>query len=251
MEIDVLILAGGRNRGKLKKYSATDYEALIRMNNIPMVEYVILAVKKAAKTGKIAVVGPKEKLESSINEKVDLIVETTNSMVDNIEKGVDELAPEKYVLIATSDIPLISADMVDAFISFCQNKQADIYYPIISKEKTREKFPDSEKTYVRLRDGSYTGGNIVIIKPEVLGGILEILKKVMLCRKKPWKLSRLLGLRFLLKLLVGKLSLTEIEDRVTEIIGHNSISVKMDYPEIGFDVDKPGDLGIMNEYIKE
>lgn len=249
MKIDVLVLAGGRNQGELKEYAATDYEALIKINNIPMIDYVISAVKKATNIDEIAVIGPKKELENTINKKVDLIIETTNSMVDNIEKGINKLTPQNYVLIVTSDIPLVTADMYDNFIGACQKKQADIYYPIICKENNG-KFPETEKTYVRLVEGSFTGGNIVIIRPEVLKGILEILKKVMLCRKKPWKLSRLLGLKFLLKLLVGKLSLSEIENRVSEIVGHKSVSIKMDYPEMGFDIDNPGDLEIMSEYIK-
>ncbi len=250
MKVDTLILAGGRNEGKLKEYSPENHEALIKINNIPMIEYVISAVKAAQNTARVAVVGPKNDLEKSIDKNnIDKIIKSSNSIIDNIDKGIDELKPENYVFIVTSDIPLITSEIIDEFICYCRQKKADIYYPVISKQKNLEKFPDSGRTYVRLNEGTFTGGNIVVVKPHVLKESLEVLRKVMAWRKKPWKLGTILGFKFIIKLFFGKLSLQEIENRVSEIIGYKSLSLIIEYPEIGFDIDKPSDLRIMNKYI--
>ena len=247
MKIDVLILAGARNEGPLKEYSQESHEALIKIGNEPMVEYVINAVKAACHTEKIAIVGPKKEITNSINQNVDLIVDSSDSLMDNIQKGVKELNPQHYVLVITSDIPLITENVIDEFINSCEDKDADIYYPIISKQKNTAKFPNVKRTYVRLAEGTFTGGNMAVIKPEILNDALDWFEKVIIWRKKPWKLSQLLGIKFIFKFILGNLSLQEIEDRITEVIGYKGMGLIVDHPEVGFDIDKPSDLELMRK----
>lgn len=248
MTVDVLILAGARNEGPLKKVSSTEHEALIEIADIPMVEYVIKAVNRAKHTGRVGVVGPKQEIESSVKERVDLIIESGDSLLDNIKRGVEILKPGKYLLLVTSDIPLITEDVIDEFISTClEDNEADIYYPIIPKEKNLAKFPSAKRTYVHLAEGTFTGGNMVVINPEIIQGALELFEKVIIWRKKPWKLSQLLGVKFIFKFVIGNLSISEIEKRVAKITGYKGRGMITQHPEIGFDVDKPSDLKLMRD----
>lgn len=66
-------------------------------------------------------------------------------------------------------------------------------------------------------------------------------------RKNPLKLSRLLGFKFILKLLFNRLSMAEIEERVRLILGFRGVAVVSPYPEVGIDVDKPQDLALVEE----
>ncbi|MFW5998858.1 MAG: nucleotidyltransferase family protein [Halanaerobiaceae bacterium] len=250
MKIDVLILAGAKNEGPLKKYTSESHEALIKIREVPMVEYILNAVKSASYTDKIAIVGPKKELNRAINQKIDLIVDSVDSMMGNIKKGIKKLNPRNYVLIICSDIPLITEKIIDEFIDSCEKEEADIYYPIISKQNTLDKFPDIDRTYVRLAEGTFTGGNMAVIRPEIIKDALTWFEKVIVWRKKPWKLSRILGIKFIFKFIFGNLSIKEIEKRVTEVIGYKGLGLIIDYPEVGYDVDKPTDLELMErEYI--
>lgn len=248
MVLDVIILAGARNEGPLKDMSSTDHEALIKIADIPMVEYVIKAVKQAQNTGKIIVVGPRDELEKSIQEKVDLFIEAGRSLQDNILRGMDILENSEYILLMTSDIPLITADVIDEYIATClEDSQADLYYPIIPKENNLEKFPSVKRTYFHLAEGVFTGGNMVILKPGVFNGTNELLEKAIAWRKKPWKLSKMLGMKFILKFVIGHLSIDDIENKVAKITGYRGHFMITNHPEIGFDVDKPSDLEIMRD----
>ncbi len=248
MAIDVLILAGARNNGPLKSVSSTEHEALIEIKDMPMVEYVIRAVNQASRTGKVVVVGPRQELESSIREQVNLIVDSGETLIENIQKGMEVTGSGNYVLLITSDIPLITKDVIDEFIITCLNdSQADIYYPIIPKENNTAKFPTVKRTYVHLAEGTFTGGNMVLIKPAFLKDTLGLLEKVILCRKKPWKLSQILGVKFIFKFVVGSLSISEIEKRVAKITGYKGKGMITEHAEIGFDVDKPSDLQLMRD----
>ena len=247
MKVDVLILAGAQNKGALKEYSSQRHEALIEINNKPMVEYVIRAVNNSQSTDRVALVGPAKELTDSLNEDVDILVESAESMIDNIRAGVEKLASNKYILVVTSDIPLISREVVDKYIDLCQEREADIYFPIISRDICEDKFPEVERTYVKLAEGTYTGGNIILMKSDVFMDILGILSKVIQGRKKPWKLSKLLGFKFIIKYFLGRLHLKEIEDRISDIIGYQGKGLIVDYPEVGFDIDKPSDLRLMRQ----
>jgi GTP:adenosylcobinamide-phosphate guanylyltransferase len=247
MKVDVLLLAGARTKGSLRELSAVEHEALIKIADMPMVEYVIRAVKDASLTGRVIIVGPRNDLECSVNERVDLIIDSGDDLVQNIERGIKALDPQNYILLITSDIPLISSEIIDEFILSCQDSEADIYYPIISKKNSISKYPGAKRTYVHLAEGVFTGGNLVLIRPYVLQDGLDFLQKVILWRKKPWKLSQLLGLKFVFKFLMGNLSINEIEERLYKIIGYKGRGMISEHPEIGFDVDKPSDLQLMRE----
>lgn len=248
MKIDVLVLAGARNNGPLKEVAQTEHEALIRIGNIPMVEYVIRAVNKASSTGRVVVVGPRQELKDTLSEKVDYILDSGDSMMENILSGVKILQPAEYVLIITSDIPLITSEVIDDFLNTClQDNQADIYYPIIPKENNKAKFPKVKRTYVHLAEGTFTGGNMVIMNPKIIHGAMELMEKAIIWRKKPWKLSHLLGMKFILKFVIGNLSIDEIEKRVAKITGYRGRGMITQHPEIGFDVDKPSDLELMRK----
>ena len=116
MKLNVVVLAGAPNKGPLREVSDIEHEALIKIAELPMVEYVIKAVNQAKHTDKIAVIGPKGEMERIIQEKVDLYVESANSMKENIFRGLELFKDSEYVLIMTSDIPLVTAEVIDEYI---------------------------------------------------------------------------------------------------------------------------------------
>lgn len=247
MKLDVVILAGAPNNGPLKRVSDTEHEALIKIAHLPMVEYVLKAVNQAQYTGRVVVVGPQKELEESIQEKADFFVEGSYSIKDNILRGLAALEDgSDYILLMSSDIPLITAEVIDKYIQAClQDGKADLYYPIIPKESNLEKFPEAKRTYFQLAEGVFTGGNMVIVKPEIFTGTEALLEKVFAWRKKPWKLSRLLGVKFIMRFVAGNLSIVEIEEKVAKITGYRGHFMVTEDAEIGFDVDKPSDLEII------
>ncbi|HLV08678.1 MAG TPA: NTP transferase domain-containing protein [Halanaerobiales bacterium] len=248
MSVAVIILAGARNKGPLKKVSPTEHEALIEIGELPMVEYVIRAANKAKLTGKVVVVGPVKELEEKLQEKTDYILNSGRSIRDNLNKGMEALGKQDYVLLMSSDIPLVTADIIDDFISTClKDNEADVYYPIIPREENKAKYPSVKRTYFRLLEGVFTGGNMVLINPSILQGAADTLDKAFSLRKKPWKLSQLLGMKFILKFVIRHLSISEIEERVRKITGYRGHFMITQYPEIGFDVDKPSDLMLIRD----
>lgn len=251
MKVDVIILAGAENKGPLQECSSISYEALIEINGLPMVEYVIQAVQGAETVERIAVVGPVDMLQSRLSDQVDFLVQSKDSIIANIQEGIHALGAQRNILILTSDIPLINSLVIDQFIQLCEQRKADCYYPIVSKEANLSRFPGTKRTYARLKEGIYTGGNIFVLNPQVINGAAQFINKLVTYRKKPIKLSQLFGIKFIVKFVLGRLKIRELEERVEKLTGFSAAALVLDYPEIGFDVDKPSDLMFMEDYIQK
>lgn len=245
MNVEAVVLAGADNHGKLGSVSSANYEALIPLCGRPMVHYVVDALKDAKSVGRIVVVGPVDALRASGEMSGVDLVQSGDSMVNNIRIGIDFLKPAGPVLIVTSDIPLIKAEAIDDFVSRCERTAAEIYYPIVSRETNEAEFPGVKRTYVRLKDGVFTGGNLALLEPEIIAACEDMISRAVAMRKKPWQLSRLLGFKFIFKLLFNRLTLAEIEERVHRVLGFRGVGVVSPYPEVGIDVDKPEDLQLV------
>ncbi|MFA5384109.1 MAG: nucleotidyltransferase family protein [Eubacteriales bacterium] len=248
MIIDAIILAGSLNNGQLKDSSSVLYEALIPIGARIMVEYVIDALLKSSKIGKIVVVGPEIELDESIKERIRFVF-PGESLLDNAQRGFDCLPAGRRVLVATSDIPLITAEVVDDFINQCQDESADLFYPIVSRDVIQNSFANAERTYVRLQENVFTGGNLILLNPEILPRCLAKGNELVKARKNPLKLSRLIGLSFLIKFVLHKLSLAEAEIKVSKLLGIKGVAVVSPHPAIGLDVDKPSDLSLVTEVL--
>ena len=250
MKFDALVVAGAKNTGALKDYSNKKYESLIEIAAKPMVQHVIEAVENVNEINDIVIVGP-EKINQKTNSKY-RIIKPEDVLINNIKKGIDALNHDHHILIITSDIPLITTKIIEDFINKCKlEKRHDLFYPVISKEINLEKYPEVERTYVHLKEGIFTGGNMVLVSPEIIQGPLDWYDKILNLRKKPFKMSQMLGFKFIVKFIFRQLSIKEVEKRISNIIGHKCKALIVEYPEIGFDVDKPSDLKMMKEkYLK-
>lgn len=247
MKVESVVLAGATNRGKLSEVSDAAHEAVIRVAGRPMVHYVLDALKASDSVERIILVGPREALDGYPSPDGIELVPAGESMVENLRLGLERVQNQEPALIVTSDIPLLRAEAVDDFVNRCEQVSADIYYSVVAKEVNEAKYPGVTRTYVRLKDGTFTGGNIALVKPEVVEACAPMIAQAVAMRKNPLKLSRLLGLKFIVKLLFNRLSLKEIEERVRLILGFRGVAVLSPYPEVGIDVDKPQDLTLVEE----
>lgn len=245
-QINAIVLAGDNKKGFVQQ--GVDNKALLPINGKPMVEYVVDALRGSPFIGRISVTGPVSVLKEHLADKADYYMEGRESLFENIKLGMEPFINDNAVLIVTSDIPLITSEMVSDFIQRCIRQGGDFCYPIVEKQLNEERFPGVERTYVRLKEGTYTGGNIMYLNPAIVDRCEEFARKLIEFRKQPWKTSRLLGFRFLVGLLLGVIPISKVEKRFCELLGIQASAIIMPYPEIGNDVDKPSDVEMVNRY---
>lgn len=240
--MDAIILAGALNNGPLRGCSPSPYEAGIEVAGRPMVELVIDALAAVKSIQRIAMAIPDGILSPEAKAKVWRTVPPGKTMIDSLSRAFEALQPEEPVLVVTSDIPLITPAAVEDFLRRCEARPADIHYSFVSREVNEAKYPGVRRTYVRLKDGTFTGGNIVRFHPKVFREHSRRIAQAIALRKKPLKLCKMLGFRFVLKFLAGRLTVGEIEWRVENILQLKAAGIISPYPEVGIDVDKPSDL---------
>jgi GTP:adenosylcobinamide-phosphate guanylyltransferase len=247
---NALILAGTKKKGSLEIAENVDNKALIMIDDKPMIAYIVDALNNSENIDKIIVVGPKNELYPYIGKKVEEILNPGNSILENMERGLNFFNSDDNLLLLTSDIPLITPEAIDEFLNICTKRKLCIGYPIITKDNIIKKYPETERTYVKMKEGILCGGNIVFFKPEVFFQNKELIQGLFNNRKNNLKNAKILGLKCILKFLFKTLTIEDAEKRVTDIIGYNSGAVMVSYPEIMIDLDKLSDLKLIRNCLE-
>lgn len=246
--LDAIILAGSLNSGPLRECSDERNEAMIKIAHKPMVRYVAEALFKSKYINKIVIVGSEE-IKSVFPEKNVMVIAPDESAVQNLAKSLRYVDSSHNVLVATCDIPLLTPKAVDEFITMTLVDGVDLFYPVVPMHEIRKVFPDIKRTSVKLTEGIFTGGNLFVINPKTVSGCARKVEQFVSFRKSPFKLCRLLGMKFVVKFLLNKLSIAEIEAKVSDLLGIKGRAVITCYPEIGVDIDKPSDYSIVSAFL--
>jgi len=240
--VNAMILAGAPNNGPLQDCSPAANEALIEINGRPMLDYIVDALNASGRIGRLVIVGPPADFAGRYPAAT--VVESGDSILDNIRRGVEALSTREKILVLTSDIPFLTPEALNDFLARCGEREAEFYYPIVTREVSDARFPGVKRTYVALKDGTFTGGNIFLLDPAIIPRSLAKAEQFIKMRKQPLQLARLLGLGFILKFVTRTLTVTEAEKRVEHLLMLRAAAVITPYAEIGVDVDKPSDLAL-------
>jgi len=249
--LDAVIMAGGdpeKDADLLAYAHNAPVKALIRHEGKTFLEYLVSALLGSGRIGRIVVVGLPSEYRLELGTNVTYLPDE-GGLIDNAEAGVAYLAsaglsPERIIL-ASSDVPLITPAIVNDFIDRCQLYDADCCYPIVHQEVMERAFPGSGRTFVPLVNGRFAGGDLGLLKPSILNVRRDVLHELIGQRKTFWKQIRAIGLDTLFLLLIRRLSIAHIERRCQALLGISGKAVISPHAEIAMDVDKPHHLQLV------
>ncbi len=248
--MDVMITAGGipRQDEPLYSYTQGGYKAMLDIAGKPMIQWVISAADASPLVDRIVLVGLLLAMDITCEKPV-AFVENQGEMIANIQAGAQEVlrlnpAAEKLVLLS-SDIPAITTQMVDWFIGAINETDHDLYYSIIQRDVMEARFPGSRRTYTRMKDGEFCGGDVVAMRPQTILRDSPLSVKLTAARKSSLKQASLLGFDTLFLLLLHQLSLKEAETIVSKRLGIRGRVIVFPHAEAGMDVDKPHQLEML------
>ncbi len=244
--MNAIILAGEK---KAEKKGALKSKALLKIKDKYMLEYVLDALHGVKNIEKIAVVGEEERLREAMGHKIDYIMEGTDSMVDNVINALKLFPQDKEILVLSCDIPMITSEALEFFLFKAKESGADLCYSIVDKKVNDERYPEVKRTYVKLKEGYFTGGNAFYFNPEIADRIKAFFEKALEYRKSPIKMAGILGFGFILRLAFGILTINAIRDKANKLLDINAEVIISPFPEIGNDVDKPSDIEFVNKYL--
>lgn len=246
-DVDALVLAGGRPDPGLAGQALP--KAFASLGGRTMVEWVLAALRAVPRIGRIALVGP-HPLPPAVAAQVDLPVPAQGGLLENAAAGLAALAAVGPVLVAAADIPLLTPRAVEAFLDAAAAIDADVWYPAVPRADVERAFPGAAKTFVRFRDGTFTGGSLILTRPEAFQRARPVIERAVHARKRPWELARLLGVATLAGLATGRLRIADAEHRAARVAGIRARAVVCRYPEIAIDVDRPETLALIRRALE-
>lgn len=239
MTVDAVVLAGGD--GAVIDPTIR-FKGLLPIVGRPMVSWVVDALKASSMVAEVAVVVPTAEDLGPWADDVDKIVVSDGAFLENVLAGVGAFRNDRSTLVATGDIPALTPQAVDDFVTRSLATGAEFTYPLIRKSDMLEQFPGSVRSFVKLVDGEVTGGNMMLINPFLVERNRDIGQRLFDTRKSALQMARVIGFRFVLKLAAGRLRVQEVEAKLAELLGGPSAAIYTPFASIGADVDKPVDV---------
>jgi CTP:molybdopterin cytidylyltransferase MocA len=237
--VDAVVLAGGPPDRALT--GAALPKAFAPVGALTMVEHVLTALRGTPQIRRIAVVGP-DPLPPAVAAAATLAVPAAGGLLDNLSAGLAALGEGAQrdavpVLVAAADTPLLTAVAVAAFLDAAQAANADAAYAIVPRADVARAAPGVRKTFVRLADGEFTGGSLVLLRPGTFARARPVIERAVRARKRPWELARLFGFVTLAGLATGRLRIAALERRAERLAGLRARAIVCRDAGVALDVD--------------
>lgn len=242
-----ILLAGQRPEGDaLAVHFGQDFKALIRVGGVSMLRRVadtLLAVPQIARVAILAqrpeamLVGDAVSLRD--NPRVAL-APSSSGIASSIAEIAGSATAPWPVLVVTADHALLTPEMIVSFLD--QMGDEDLAIGVGERQIVEARFPDTRRTWLKFRDGHYSGANLFALRSaKVLPG-LELWSSVEQDRKRSLKIVSKFGPWLLFRTLTRTIGFADAVGRAGRRLGFVARPIILPQPEAVIDVDKPADL---------
>jgi CTP:molybdopterin cytidylyltransferase MocA len=248
--IDVIIPAAGTSGESLERATGIKYKALIPLGDRTLLNTAISTALELPGIRRIVVIGPPEVQAHA--KKVDGVeaLPSIGSAPENILQGLKLISKgesEKAVIL-TSDLPFNTSSIVEAFLAEVE-PDAEFALPLVTQADFDRTFPGTRSTFVRLKESPVTLGGVFVVDEAAFTRSQQHLEQVFQARKSKFKMAKLLGAPFIIKLLTNRLSLEEISVKIESTLDCRGQAVLGADARLGFDIDGLREWQYATEYL--
>lgn len=231
-----VILAGGSSQDPLLQKANVSSKALLNFQGKALGSYVLEAIHNSKSIEHCIYMGETNtELDKLITDQLLPEKDYASNVLKGIRYAIDTYNAQD-IMIVSSDLPWLLAEEIDSFIELAPI--GDLIYPVINKEDSEKAFPQLKRTYAKLKEGRFTGGNLVLVKAEVIEQLEPFIRRMYNARKSPLKLASILGIPFTLKFLLGQLALGDVEKHISKLLRLDVKAVPTEFASIAADIDK-------------
>jgi molybdopterin-guanine dinucleotide biosynthesis protein A len=230
---------------KLARALGAPHKALLDLCGRSMIERVVDALESCPRIERVVVAcregGP---VAEHLRGQVDL-AETRQALtfLDGIQAGFAAMPGVLRAVLVTCDMPLLSSEAVAAIVEQAQeHPDVDLLYAMVEVELTRQAYPETQRTAIRLKEGNYTAAGVAVVTRGFIEQAGPVLLEAFKQRKSKIGMARLFGIGFLAKFALGILSVAGLVKRAEEMLNCRCAAVSLPFAECGFDVDSEEDL---------
>ena len=257
-EFNALILAGRRGKkDPLAETRGTTHRALLDVVGVPMLARVVRVLRASTSIDRIAVSIDDRAAFDSVPELRELTARgeiTYHASLDSPSRSVRDALESQLlgerILVATADHALLTPEIVDYFVQHAEQSDADLAVGTVTEAVIRAAYPTTTRTYLRFRDGGYSGANLFAFRTERAIRAAEFWVSAEQFRKHPWRIASVFGPKALLLFALRRLSFEAALDRASESIGCRVRAVRLPFAEAAIDVDHPSDLALVTRVLQ-
>lgn len=232
-------------------------KALAPVAGVPMLQRVLQALRESALVDRIVLCGPSQEELASAPQLKELLdsfrvnwIAAAATPSTSALNGFASIPPERHTLLTTADHALLSPQIIRYFLRRALTGNWDLVVGVAEHGAVLERFPGSRRTAIRLRGGPYCGCNLFAFVTPEGRRLAQLWRSVEQDRKRPWRLVvRLLGWRGILRYGLGRLTLDQALQQISERLGIRIGAVVLPFPEAALDVDTPADRHLAEEVL--
>lgn len=245
--MNVVVLAGGPLDDVARLQPGAPNKAFVDINGTTLVGRVVRALRETPSVERIVVVAPPSAWEHPDLREADDFRPDGERITESLRNGLDGFPPGDAMLIATSDMPVLTPAATENFIERIPSLDADVAYGCVGQSTHLARYPQVPHTWARMRNGTYCGAGLAAIKPRALPQLERFIEQLGAARKHPFKLASLFGWDMLARFALGRLSIAQAEARASKILGAPVRALVSPYPEAAVNVDRVSDVDLARE----
>ena len=253
-----LVLAGRRGAADpLAENQGSTHRALLDVCGVPMLLRVMRALDASGRIGRrvVSIDDPAAleevpELAAALAEGSLATHESLDSPSRSVADALERHFPDEPVLVTTADHALLSPAMLHHFADAMQHSDADLLVGMVSESVVRAAYPDTTRTWIRLRGESWTGANLFGFLTPRARRAAEFWVRSERNRKQPWRLVRTFGLGSLLLFALRRLDLDAMMARISRALEVEIRAVPLPFAEAAIDVDRPTDLALVTRILE-
>lgn len=251
--VDVLVLAG-RRRGEADPLALVDnvaHKALLVAGGKPLIRRVAEALKGSGRVARIKIAAP-EDVRAAIGEALKgfdrwEFVDAANSPANTALSAIEALTGDEALLVTTCDHALLTGEMIRSFLDQAGNCAAAA--ACVDRTVYEARFPKSRRTFVRLKDLSFSGANLFWFAGAKARGLADFWRRLEAKRKNPAAMAREIGIFTALAYACGQMTKAGLEKTIRRKTGVDARLVPLAMAEAAIDVDKPEDLALVRSIL--
>jgi molybdopterin-guanine dinucleotide biosynthesis protein A len=247
-----IVLAGSRpGSDPLAEAFGTDLKALVPIGGKPMVRWPVETLLACERFGEVRVLAQEpERIAQALPAHPRLVVErSAASIAATLEKLCFDPTVKWPLFVTTADHVLLDSGMIDEFCDL--GEPADIAIGMVEREVLTARLPNSSRTWIPFRSGSYSGANMFLLSGRKVLPALELWRGVEQDRKKAWAVLRAFGIVNFLAAILRLRTVHQILDRIGRRVGARVEAVDLSDPLAAVDVDKLTDHVLVETLLAE
>jgi CTP:molybdopterin cytidylyltransferase MocA len=243
--VKAVITAGGRIDGAFAAAAGTRVKALASIRGQTMLARVIASLRSMG-ASRIAVIGGDE-ARAACASSVDRFVDESPSGAENLLRALRAWPEDgEPLLYATSDLPYVTPEAIEAFAD--RVPAGALGVPLAEFSDFQRRFPGAPPYGITLARQRVVNGGVFVLPEGSTQRIAAVAARFFDARKRPWRMASLVNPLVLVRFLLHRLSVADLETTAARVLQIPAVAVRRSAPELAYDVDTASEFEYARAY---